>query len=106
MGRPARTRAKSSRNRGARGKSIALPANGYRQMYIETLENRMARMEQVMKTLLPTYTEGRSSEELHASSSLSESSDLDLSEPVSGLTEDMGSLLVSHAGDTQYLGLP
>jgi hypothetical protein len=77
-------------------------------VYIETLENRMARMEGFIKTLVPGYTEGKFNSETAGTreTSLSSSSDIDPAEQVNGLADDLGSLLVDTAiaGDTQYLG--
>jgi hypothetical protein len=80
-----------------------------RQVYIETLENRMARMETMIKTLVPGYTNGKSNGDIILSRTMmdtsTDGSELDPAEQVNGLAEDLGSLLVDHAGDTQYLGL-
>jgi hypothetical protein len=77
-----------------------------RQIYIETLENRMARMESLMKNLVPGYGKpGCDSFPSKFSMDLSsDGSDIDPAEQVSGLAEGMGTLFVDHVGDTQYLG--
>jgi len=66
----------------------------------------MARMESLMKSLLPEYGKA-GSDSLASKVSMdfsSDGSDIDPAEQVNGLAEGMGSLFVDHAGDTQYLG--
>jgi hypothetical protein len=81
----------------------------YRQVYIETLENRIARMEEVMKTFTPEYADRRTSGDLgsnrkQVNASSSNESDIGPAEQVNGLAVDAGSLLLDNADETQYLG--